>query len=1134
MPSHTTSPSPLLQPKPGALNLAPASYTSGPEVRPYESGSTDSSRYSGSPQPTSPPPRIPPRPDPLNLEHAESSYDTNAKPKHESYDLLQGQSPYASTINARFDSPSSPSLAASLDVSTPLEYSTFFNRHSGSPGRSNTPSSQRKPVHESRLADITLGEFSIELSGDADRTHSNASPLQRTPSAADVSTTSSIHRTSSASSYQPSLITPCTTSQSTPELYGSKMELNNADWQTFYNVDDVFMATLGTPTITLQNEIHNLIVTEENYVVNTRIFLDVFGNGLADTLEKGREKFRQDAFETLQVVVDINERLLLKPLKADQERNGPILQFQPHAVKEWVTAIKEPILSYARRHPYASEVVQIQKTSNERFKAFIDHGSAETTKAVRKEFSSLFENTRTRFGQYHMIFGAILKQMKKVDGEDPIIAEVEECIEMCRATLSKYNEIQGEVGTRLEMARLQRSLKFKYHEDKIDLGLNDEGHEIVYRGKVKLKHDVEIANHEMILLDHFLLLGNATNTSYVVTSKPIHLELLVIESVSDDPMFKSNAMAVVSKLTRNKSEAGPQYSNRQNSVISTASAPAAPQVGSLSGASSPYSQRHKSSGSISAYTPDLSSVSLSHNNNLIYPIKLRNLATDQKYYVCTTSEITRKEWVKKICEAKAAYSRKAFELSLEPLSMRIIDSSSFAYNPIDMPKGSIFPKDNALYRALNEHKQTVAKLPPPLVSTQTNSSVASSSTLTPIVSGGITPPTNVVSSRMAASGIKSTSSIYCAADVVYNNMRMLFLGMSDAIYACQIQHSDSPLKWVLIDRLARVTQIEAVEEKNMLFVLSEKTLFLYKFNEIILSILTHGSIQSNTKVTVSPPTLMDQNVDCFKSGMLSNIPSLFYSVYGNKSTVTVLEITGKEQRKKSGRLFGFKNKSHGNEFKESDWLFTPTRNREITFFNSTFCIHTDNSFEVMNLERKQPCSIPTEASILHIAKKCGLNEGQAENMRRRLTEAKPISIDKVPSRAVGPRGVSVGNDFLLCYHKFAIMCDALGDLETSVTINYLHKISAAHVWYPYLVTFSDRVIEIHKLTRGANVHQLVQVVTGRNIRMLEYTEGEKQPRLIFTMAHPEQRQRQLILEFVLNDRIEQDQSHNSLSCLTQR
>ena len=954
----------------------------------------------------------------------------------------------------------------------------------------------------------------------------NSSNLHRSQSAQEYATKSkTVNRTLSTSSYQESPITPSISTQSTPDIYGGNVKSGSSDWASFFSLTPDFLADLDKPTISLQNEIHHLISTEENYVQNTKVFLQVFGDGLSNTIDKGGEKFRQNAFVPLEHVVEANDKILLKALKEEQNRNGPLLNFIPGAMRDWASAVREPILWYAECYPYASEEVRIQKQSNERFKAFIEHGSAESVRKVQRDFSSLFENTRTRFGQYSLILKNILKEIRKLDAEDPMICEIEECIEACAFTLAKYNEIQGKVGAQLQMSRLSQSLKFKYPEDEVDLKLTEGDHEILYQSKVMLKkHEIDtLDNLEMILLDHYLLLVNIkSETYYSVTTKPIHLEILAIESHDDDPLFKSNTKAVVSKLTRNKSETNGGSSLQGSTVGSLSSAPSSRQS-SVAGESSYFSRRHRNSGSGSVSSTSGSDYYnggfISQNNDMLYPIKLRNLATDQKYYICTTSQITRREWVKRLSTAKAKYSERTHNQHHEPFSLRIIDCSSFGYNQMEIPKQTYFTKSNALDRALELQKTIVSGGQTPQHST-TNGTSAS----TP--GDGSTP---INSASLRAPKFKSTTFIHCVTEVTYSNLRILFLGLNDCIYGCQLQ-STGTLNWVLVDRLPRVIRLEAVPDKNFLFVLSEKTLFAYKLNEILISIMTQGSFQSQTKLQISPPLLIDANVDCFKAGKLSGTEHLFYSSYTSKSTVTVLEITGKVQQKKSSRLFSFKSKAPSNEFKESDWLFTPTRNRKITFFNSTFCIHTDTSFEVMNLELKQPSTIPSSNSILSAAKAKGLAPDQAELLKKRVSESRPIFIDKIPSSS----GRSGTSDFILCYHKLAIICNALGNLTSATTINYLRKITAAYVWYPYLVTFSDRIIEIHKINGGGpNKHQLVQVITGRDIRMLGCTQpspgsGNSYPRLIVAMAHPEQARSQLLLEFELNENVEQNQDGNSL------
>lgn len=1003
--------------------------------------------------------------------------------------------------------PSTPGLSSSaqfttsmrspsLKVETPAEYSTFFGR---SPSPVDGKQSHRnslvvQPIVSDGAEPLNTNEF-FPPSTDA---------LTRSPSApsgfSSHTIDSPLYRTSSIYSYQNS-ITPCTTTQSTPDLSELKVSINNSDWASFYKLTDEFTQTLDSKTITLQNDLHNFIVLEENYVTSLKVFLQLFEQGLLGTLSSDRQKFKQEVFDPLHPILDLNEIELLLPLKEDQEKNGPFLTFNYHVMKRWIEKIRNPILDYARRYPYASQLYKEQLAKNAKFKAFINITSTQSRKMVMKEFSALFESTRTRFGQYNLALKDIAKHIRKQDNNDESLPKIEECMEDLKQIMRKYDNIQGEVGSRLEITNLEKKLAFRDPDFKEGIFFGDQERKILFSGQAKLKKsDIDpLEKIELYLLDHFLLLTHPKGDSYLeVYTKPIHLEFLVIESVSEDPLFKSNAMAVVSKLTRNKSEASGQYRSGSVPAVSTGTSV------------------QDTAQTVRATSVSDASRTFAQNDNLVYPIKLRNIATDQKYYVCTDKEITRKEWVKRICDAKMKYSIRAHQLKFDPLSIRVIDRSAFSN--FETPKSYLFTKGNPLSRALEEHKSIVGSQ-----SVSKNNSSYSSrngTALAPIQSAG--------STSRRISGAVSSSGLNCSTEVNYNNMEMMFMGLNDGFYGCQLSANRIPLNWVLIARVPLVSKIEAVADKNMLFVLSNKTLYMYKFNEVVLCLLTHGSIQSKTEVKISPPIIINQSVDCFKAGILSGRPFLFYSVYSSKSTITVLEITTENHKKKSTSIFSFSSKSHDKNFKELDILFTPTRNQAITFFNSNFCIHTDSSFEVMRLDVKRPFTIPVMESVHKIGVDQSLPEDDITELRKRIQDGRPISINKIPAHRMYTGENKTSSDFLLCYQKFGILCDEFGDLKSAKCINYHQKITAAHVWYPYLITFSDRLIEIRLLTGGADVHMLVQVITGRNIRMLGQNGGN---RLVFTMADPERFQGQLILEFLLNKEVTENQSINTLTYL---
>lgn len=1005
--------------------------------------------------------------------------------------------------------PLSPTIAIS-GVSN--EYA--FQRNSGTPSISSIEAS---PV---RSAAFDLPKEKNVV----DTTKLHSGNLQRSASAQEYSKTKSVHRTLSGSSYQESPIEPTLSAKSTPALFGNPVETNAADWGEFFCLSEEFINSLDPAMVRLQHEIHHLISTEENYVQSVQVFLEIFGNGLSDTLPTGAEDFRHNAFVSLEQVLALNDKVLLKAFKEEQGRNGPMLKFKSKAVMEWAMAVREPLLWFAECHPHASNVIRIQSKTNERFKAFIEHGSAESTRKVRKEFSALFECTHLRFGQYQLILKSIQKQIRKLDEKDPEIDAIDEIMQYLNKTMSIYNETQGRVGDQIQVMNLEKALSYKNPSEKVDLKLTEDfeqmPHKILYQSKVMMKKSEidSMENLEMILLDHYLLLVNVKNEMSVqVVYKPIHLELLAIESGADDPMFKRSAKAVVNKLTRNKSEATNSHSNsmRRSTAASTQSANT-PTSRNSSISSEGYFSRRSVVG-MQEYSAGGGGF-IAQNNDMIYPIKLRNLATEQKYYICTSSEITRREWVKRLCSAKEDYSRRAQELNLNPISLRIIDSTSFGYPITD--KTTVLTNGNPVQVAL-------ANYGAPPASPATPMSPASS------MSAG---------SQNAVTGkFKSVATINCALEVIYNGMRVIFLGLEDSIYGCFVPEPGSPINWVQVTMLPHVTRLEMVKDENFFFVLSERTLYAYKSNEILLSIISAG--QRSTVLKVSAPIIISTTVDCFKAGNLSQKPYVFYSAFTSKSTVTVLEFAGKETQKRSSRLF-FKTKTIGNgEFKESDSLFTPTENGHIEFFNKTFCIYTTNSFEVMNLERKKPQTIPTEESILTIAQRQGLQVDQAESLKKQISMGRPIYMAKFQAQY----GVNRTSHNILVYHKLAIICDALGDLASASMVKYqVHKIKAARLWYPYLFLFSDRVIEIHRLTGRADISELVQVITGRDIKLLGasgdgsgalgmniYNRGasrldENTPRVIVSMAHPENPANVLLMEFELNEKVTQIQRRNSL------
>lgn len=998
----------------------------------------------------------------------------------------------------------------SISLSTPSGYNDLYGISSSSP---RTPDSQRL---DRLTTDNTVHTTNLNrtVSAPAAAIAPNILALQDNQ----VQRSSSLSLQLSASGTDD--VVP-----SIPELIPeSEMKMNSSDWAEHYNITPEIMAEYDPNVIKLQYEIHNFIDTENNYVRNTRVFLEVFKDGLPKTLLDGGDMFKQDAFDTLEKIYETSKTKLLEPLLEDQKNQGPFLTFNCDAVYEWVLAIKDPVLHYAARHPYSVEVVNAQKINNLRFKNFINEGSRKTITKVKKDFESLFENTRTRFGQYHLLFEKIQERISKIDANDPQVATLQKCIDESKGILKQYNEIQGRIGTQLQLRNLEKSLLPSSTDLMDGVYLNDEEREILHEGMVEVKESDAILSYEttkMILLDHFLIMGHPKGDKLEIEHKPIHLELLVIESVQDDPTFKG----LVSKFTRGTG------SVRQTSV---GSSPALAS-NSSTGMSSPAA-------STSEY---YTNITIAQNNNLIYLIKIRDMSTYQSYYIYVKSEIERKEWVKRISHAKESYSKKARESKYDPLSIKVIDSNSFGrLESTKPPKKYLFLGESPLFRAFAEYKNITSTSPGHLKTSQSDVVVKSASSTASTTASkrmSLSPGSSAVSRFNSTNtlppsrqGYKSASYISCAADVFYGDIRILLLGLNGTLFACQIQPNGLPLHWIKISEFLKVKKIQALMDKNMLFILTEeKMLCYYKLNEVIMNVLSQGSVHTATHVKISKPTIVNQNVESFESGKLGDKYYLFFSVYSNRSTITIFEVKPEDEKGKMSKKFSFKSKHSGLDFKTFDELFTPTRNKGFTIFNSTFCVHTESSFEVMRVNNPHPRTLPEPSSIQAIGRLQNLPEEEISSLKRRILETKDfktIIIDRVKPTDIGiPTEYSSRNDFILVYNKFALICDDQSRLRTAKKIDFLQKITDAHVWYPYLITFSDRLIEIRMLTQKPDVHRLVQVVTGTEIRMLGF--NKERETLVFAMLHPENSSRQVILEFIRNKHVDTEQERNTLGYL---
>lgn len=1120
---------------------------------------------------------------------------------------------------------------------------------------------------------------SVNTSNSANSSNFNIQQQQQPQSPATTTTSdflnsgasmSSLSRNSSVSSSDPSTnVTPWSTDQSAPPSDLSKDGVED-DWYNYWNIKippDQLNEFYNKYDIRFQSELYSFIQYEENYVRGLHVFLTVFKDDrFINTIptHKERDLFVKSLFEPLQTIFEVNSQYLLAPFTKQQMEHkaaanpNPFVDFLYNDVLQWLNKIEEPFLLYAHRYTKAADIVSDLRAKNEAFNAYINDANTEAKRLCRRHFDSLMESTRNRFVQYNQHFSSLKSTLQKkmdeieankhksnpdinlldANDESDTIAGLEACILNCKDIMTKYNEIQRVEGNKHEMARLQRILKFKESKCWIPLNLLGDGtdvlpcHEKIAEKEVyRKKSSWESHTVTVLLLDNFLVLvKKQKHDEWQVLERPIHMDLLRIESAAEPSEYKnailnvaqgsrpstsrhnnpstlqplqthkpsvSSISSMASIYTNENSPVSPIVSLKHSGTtgsnvsvsrsssstsrasstmnvstpssesfpISPAMTPQSPQqqqqqhfrhhsvlgggIGSGSNTDSnnnnnsnnPNMAIPMSSSSTATTTsssvvtsvpptpvsatipkgPNSLAIDLSNKNNdkLIHPVKLRNLENNEKWRLGFDRTQDRDSFIDLLTKTKDAYNARRYEKNRVPLGVKVLDRSSFTTSDSEARQFVRIGSD-PVERALQMY-------------------------------------TSARSPSSASSALLRSAKLICALDLVHKGQRVTFVGTTIGIYGArhssERSYSGRQLHWREFAKLSNVTHLEANIQNNVLFVLANNQLLFMKLSELF-TVLSGGNAGSGaTSLAITPPQLIQDGVECFRTGVLGDHHFLFFAKRGSKALektdVTVYEIAPKQATERHSK--GFRGLLRGNRSSNKPYneflqlptlidheLFAPTQVFDFTFFESYFFFHLGTTFHFLTLDVRQPVELPRTATMVNILEGAGYSQQAAENIKNDISAVRPVAVARMYSSSHNQKlAPSARPNLIHCFHKFAVMTVRNGDLfvppappTTSTTsvgnkyngnsirnpttptipsmpttpstpstpsfgmsssdnrrpfkFKYLQKIERAYFWYPYLLLFSSQMIEVRLVTAQDFNRSLVQVITGRNIKLL--------------------------------------------------
>ncbi|KAK3213727.1 hypothetical protein GRF29_28g751244 [Pseudopithomyces chartarum] len=298
-----------------------------------------------------------------------------------------------------------------------------------------------------------------------------------------------------------------------------------------------------------------------------------------------------------------------------------------------------------------------------------------------------------------------------------------------------------------------------------------------------------------------------------------------------------------------------------------------------------------------------------------------------------------------------------------------------------------------------------------------------------------------------------TAAIRVTCAVPLDGGRKLAFGTDAGVFVTDRKPKDSSHKPRRVLDCKAVTQIDVLEQHQIVLILSDKTLFSYSLEAL--------DPDDNNAVAKRPRKICHANF--FKSGICLG-QQLVASVKTSGLSTTIKVFEPKENMANKSRKSGFaKMLSTGqDQLKPYKEFYIPTESTSIHFLRSKLCVGCTKGFEVVSLETLETQSLLDQAdtSLDFVVRK--------ENI-------KPIHIERMAS------------EFLLCYTDYSFFVNRNGwRTRQDWRIAWEGTPQAFAIFHPYILAFEPSFIEIRHMESGALVH----IVTAKNIRWLHTSTRE--------------------------------------------
>ncbi|KAK2592283.1 RHO1 GDP-GTP exchange protein 2 [Conoideocrella luteorostrata] len=317
-----------------------------------------------------------------------------------------------------------------------------------------------------------------------------------------------------------------------------------------------------------------------------------------------------------------------------------------------------------------------------------------------------------------------------------------------------------------------------------------------------------------------------------------------------------------------------------------------------------------------------------------------------------------------------------------------------------------------------------------------------------------------------------TNQINCVTP--FDGGRKLLYGTDNGVYLSDRKNKEQIPRRVL--ESPNVTQIDILEEYQLLLVLSNKTLQSYSVT----------ALNPDEPAMTKRPKKIQNHCSFFKTGIcLGRHLVCCVKSSALSTTIKVFEPNDAMTKGKKQKGLGKFMAGGHDELKPFKEFYIPTESSSVHFLKSKLCVACARGFEVVSLETLETQSLLDQAdtSLDFVARK--------ENVR-------PIHIERL------------NGEFLLNYSEFSFFVNRNGwRARPEWRIDWEGTPISFALSYPWILAFENNFIELRNIENGA-----VHIVPHKNIRMLHSSTHE----ILF--AYKDERGEDVVesIDFWKNDR----------------